>query len=221
MIAAKGLTRRFAACAALVAFALLSFVSAPVRADEVQWAGVTIAYTNAVVTYSNPDDLDVSDLILTYTDISAPGSLTLPEEWSVRYLVVGGGGAGGTVPDANFRSSGQGGGGGAGGFATNTIKFAAQTYSIYVGAGGLPADDQTSSASGGDGGGSAITNTTTAAAVASVLGGGGGDRVSMAVLATPLGTPAAAVAQVRQAETQPPTIVALAVTGSKATLLVN
>ena len=93
MIAAKGLTRRFAACAALVAFALLSFVSAPVRADEVQWAGVTIAYTNAVVTYSNPDDLDVSDLILTYTDISAPGSLTLPEEWSVRYLVVGGGGA--------------------------------------------------------------------------------------------------------------------------------
>ena len=31
----------------------------------------------------------------------------------------------------------------------------------------------------------------------------------------------ALVAQVRQAETQPPTIVALAVTGSKATLLVN
>ena len=101
MIAAKGLTRRFAACAALVAFALLSFVSAPVRADEVEWAGVTIAYTNAVVTYSNPDDHSVSDLILTYTDTSAPGSLTLPEEWSVRYLVVGGGGAGGVPADGD------------------------------------------------------------------------------------------------------------------------
>ncbi len=175
--AAKGLTRRFAACAALVAFALLSFVSAPVRADEVQWAGVTIAYTNAVVTYSNPDDLDVSDLILTYTDTTTPGSLTLPEEWSVRYLVVGGGGAGGTVlsTDAN---KGQGGGGGAGGFLTGDANWAGQSYSIYVGAGGLPADAQTIATPGGDGGGSAITNTTTAAEVACARGGGGGGAQS-------------------------------------------
>ena len=177
MIAAKGLTRRFAACAALVAFALLSFVSAPVRADEVEWAGVTIAYTNAVVTYSNPDDHSVSDLILTYTDTSAPGSLTLPEEWSVRYLVVGGGGAGGTVlvSDAN---KGQGGGGGAGGFLTGDANWAGQSYSIYVGVGGTPASNQVAVVSGGDGGGSAITNTTTAAEIVCARGGGGGGAQS-------------------------------------------
>ena len=177
MIAAKGLTRRFAACAALVAFALLSFVSATVRADEVEWAGVTIAYTNAVVTYSNPDDLDVSDLILTYTDTTTPGSLTLPEEWSVRYLVVGGGGAGGTVlsTDAN---KGQGGGGGAGGFLTGDVNLAGQSYSIYVGAGGLPAAEQSAVESGGNGHGSAITNATTSIEVVHALGGGGGGAQS-------------------------------------------
>ena len=173
MIAAKGLTRRFAACAALVAFALLSFVSA-LRADTIEWAGVTIAYTNAVVTYSNPDDLDVTDLILTYTDTSAPGSLTLPEEWSTRYLVVGGGGAGGTVKPADYLAKGQGGGGGAGGFLTNTVNLAAQTYSISVGAGGTPAADQSAAVSGGDGGGSSITISSSSTTIANALGGGGG-----------------------------------------------
>ena len=177
MIAAKGLTRRFIARAALVAFALLFFVPAFVRAEEIQWAGITVTYTGAAVSYSGSDPAS-SDLILTYTDTDTVGTLSLPEAWAARYLVVGGGGAGGTVKPADYLARGQGGGGGGGGLLTGDISLAGQSYSIYVGAGGLPAANQNVAMSGGDGGGSAITNTTTSVEVAHALGGGGGGAQS-------------------------------------------
>lgn len=169
----NALARRLPALAALGVIALFSLLPSAVRGDTVEWAGITVTYSGAAVSYSGSDPAS-SDLILTYTDTSTVGTLSLPEAWAARYLVVGGGGAGGTVKVSDFALRGQGGGGGAGGFATGDTTLAAQAYSIYVGAGGTAATDQTVAQSGGDGGGSAITNTTTAAEVASVLGGGGG-----------------------------------------------
>ncbi len=173
MIAAKGLTRRFAACAALVAFALLSFVSAPVRAEEIQFVDSTITVTNCSVSY----DSEAGDLILVFTDTSPSGvSFSIAGAPRMgRYLLVGGGGAGGT-PIKSGKAYGQGGGGGAGDFVEATdVDFPIGTYSITVGAGGAAAADSSAKVDGNDGGPSTLSNydlgTITAAG-----GGGGGAR---------------------------------------------
>ena len=142
----KALARRLQAIAALGVLALASLLPSASRADTVDWAGITVTYSGAV---------------------------SLPEAWAARYLVVGGGGAGGTVKN-NDANKGQGGGGGAGGFLTGDTTLAAQTYSIFVGAGGTRAADQSAAVAGGDGGSSSITITSTSTAVFTALGGGGG-----------------------------------------------
>ena len=171
MIAAKGLTRRFATCAALVAFALLSFVSAPVRAEEIHFVDSVITVTNGTVSY----DSEAGDLILIFTDTSSGGFFSIsgaPRKG--RYLLVGGGGAGGT-PASN---AGAGGGGGAGGFvSTNDVEFAIGQYDIVVGQGGSAATEVTSTAQiGNDGTASSLKLNTTSTIAQAAGGGGGGAR---------------------------------------------
>jgi hypothetical protein len=87
---------------------------------------------------------------------------TTPYNYSVDYLVVAGGGAGGTCPRTNFES---GGGGGAGGYLTSTASLATGTaYTITVGAGGAGV----SSDRGSSGNNSVLGSVATASA-----GGGG------------------------------------------------
>lgn len=175
----KALARRLPAIVALGVLALASLFPAAALAEEIEWAGITVNYTGADISYSGADPAS-SDLILTYTNTAVVGTLTVSEDWPARYLVVGGGGAGGTVRTSDFGTRGQGGGGGAGGFLTGDTTFDnAQTYAVYVGAGGVPAADQTVAKPGGSGHGSAITNTATSAAVAYALGGGGGGAQSV------------------------------------------
>lgn len=173
MIAAKGLTRRFAACAALVAFALLSFVSAPARAEEIQFVDSTITVTNCTVSY----DSEAGDLILVFTDTSPSGvSFSIAGAPRMgRYLLVGGGGAGGT-PIKSGKAYGQGGGGGAGDFVEATdVDFPIGTYSITVGAGGAAAADSSAKVDGNDGGPSTLSNSDLGT-ITAAGGGGGGAR---------------------------------------------
>ncbi len=173
MIAAKGLTRRFAACAALVAFALLSFVSAPARAEEIQFVDSTITVTNCSVSY----DSEAGDLILVFTDTSPSGvSFSIAGAPRMgRYLIVGGGGAGGT-PIKSGKAYGQGGGGGAGDFVEATdVDFPIGTYSITVGAGGAAAADSSAKVDGNDGGSSTLSNSDLGT-ITAAGGGGGGAR---------------------------------------------
>ena len=80
-------------------------------AETVTFAGAQIEYTNAEVSYAQ----DTGDLILTFKNAQSAGSFTLlGSALPGRYLVVGGGGAGGT-PISTGKNYGQGGGGGAGG----------------------------------------------------------------------------------------------------------
>ena len=174
----NALARRLPALAALGVIALFSLLPSASRADTVDWAGITVTYSGAAVSYSGSDPAS-SDLILTYTDTANPGTLSLPEAWAARYLVVGGGGAGGTVKPADYLAKGQGGGGGGGGFLTGDTTLAAQTYSIFVGVGGTPAANQDAAVSGGDGGSSSITITSTSTAIANAIGGGGGGAQSV------------------------------------------
>ncbi len=91
------------------------------------------------------------------------GTFTLSAPATVRYLVIGGGGAGG----ANTGTGGNAaGGGGAGGFLTGTTNLAAGSYTITVGAGGQEL--------GADGEASRIAIGGNALVVA--LGGGGGGK---------------------------------------------
>lgn len=173
MIAAKGLTRRFAACAALVAFALLSFVSAPVRADEIPFVDSVITVSNCTVSY----DSESGDLILVFTNTSPSGvSFSIAGASRMgRYLLVGGGGAGGT-PIKSHKGYGQGGGGGAGDFVADTDKeFPTGTYSITVGAGGAAAPNSDAKIDGNDGSPSTLSNSSFGT-ITAAGGGGGGAR---------------------------------------------
>jgi len=85
--------------------------------------------------------------------------------YSVEYLVVGGGGAGGSWQD----SVGVGGGGGAGGLIRGTaILTPGQTYTAVIGMGGQ--------ANGGNGGDSSLTGY--GISIPTAIGGGGGGTIS-------------------------------------------
>lgn len=97
-----------------------------------------------------------------FTSTSTPGFEVQRGEGSVDYLIIGGGGAGGSTPD----SIGCG-GGGAGGFLTGSVAVTPGSYPITIGAGGAYQSNQrgqpgldssiafptTLTASGGGGGG--------------------------------------------------------------------
>ena len=104
-----------------------------------------------------------------YTSAGVGGAFTPPGGVTgVEYLIVGGGGGGGWRGGDN----GGGGGGGAGGLLTNVgddllAVSAGSSYSVVVGAGGLPVDED----NGLNGGDSSIFGLT-------AIGGGGGARFS-------------------------------------------
>ena len=95
---------------------------------------------------------------------STTGGLTLGLGFEVEYLLIGGGGAGGSTVTGDDGVDGTG-GGGAGGLVEGTISLANQSYAISVGAGGSGA---TRGVVRGQNGGNTTLSTFTA------LGGGGG-----------------------------------------------
>ena len=102
----------------------------------------------------------------------------VPQTYSLHYLVVAGGGAGGEAST----SAGYGrGGGGAGGYLTNyggsaTALTPGNTYTVTVGDGGAVDTD----APGGDGGDSSITGVGSGWTNVTAVGGGGGGGVQAA-----------------------------------------
>ena len=140
-------------------------------ADAVSFAGAQIEYTNAEVSYAE----GTGDLILTFKNTQSAGTFTLTgSALTGRYLVVGGGGAGGT-PASTGANFGQGGGGGAGGFiAVDDYSFNTGDYSVTVGAGGAAATRNAAARKGANGSGAVLTYTGMSSEIANALGGGGG-----------------------------------------------
>ena len=118
-----------------------------------------------------PQILSDGSQLYAFTNTSSVALFPLERAALARVFLVGGGGAGASGHAGN--SVGGAGGGGAGGFVdTNNVLLASGNYSIYVGAGGAPAD--VGVYAGNNGHDSAITNTTTGAELFRALGGGGG-----------------------------------------------
>ena len=138
------------------------------------------AYEVAVMNASEVKYVD-GDLVITYLDTTAEKSFTLPQETTGRLLAVGGGGAGGQ--DIAYSSSyGLPGGGGAGGMVTNDNQnFAAATYVVNVGAGGLAPRALPNKAAKGANGGDSSVVMQDATALATAVGGGGGGARSVGV----------------------------------------
>lgn len=116
------------------------------------------------------------DLVITYLDTNedVAKSFTLPKPTMGRLLAVGGGGAGGQEPGARNDTYGLPGGGGAGGLVVNDSQdFAAATYAVVVGAGGVAPRTAPASATAGANG-TASTVIGGGEALANALGGGGG-----------------------------------------------
>ena len=170
---AKTRAWRARACAALCAAAAL--VAPPLRAADFSGSATlgdaTISFTNVAATnWVN------GELVLQFTNVNLSSSFTLPGYAVARVLAVGGGGAGGSgINDGSASAKigrGVGGGGGAGGLIdTNSLVLADGVYSVKVGAGGEPGDDE-SGAAGGDGGDSSLVFDS--ADVLRAYGGGGG-----------------------------------------------
>ena len=101
------------------------------------------------------------DRVAVFGASSETMTFTMPERAAVELLLVGGGGAGGSY---------VGGGGGAGGFLhLESVVLDAGTYTVAVGAGGLPGADQRQGGNGGD-----TTLSFGGDAVYTAHGGGGG-----------------------------------------------
>ena len=140
-------------------------------AESVTFAGAQIEYTNAEVSYAQ----GTGDLILTFKNAQSAGSFKLlGSSLPGRYLVVGGGGAGGT-PISTGKNYGQGGGGGAGGYiSVDEYLFNIGNYSVIVGAGGAAAADNNNKYDGESGSDSKLTYTEMSTVLAEAKGGGGG-----------------------------------------------
>lgn len=117
------------------------------------------------------------ELVISFTDTEAAGSLTISDELKAkaRVLLVAGGGSGGTNTKT---SGGGGGGGGAGGlFYTNGLDLVGGAYTITVGKGGAAAATGTEQAVGNNGGDSSLVGAGTSVNF-TVAGGGGGGALS-------------------------------------------
>jgi len=135
----------------------------------------TFTPTPAGTTYTATGGNDINNTggytIHTFT---SSGTFTPTGAMSVEYLVVAGGGAGGT----KLYNAGGAGGGGGGGMKTGTATVTAQAYTITVGEGGVRGVFSETGATGGNG------NPSSFGALASTFGGGGGGGVT----ASPNGT---------------------------------
>ena len=156
----------------LLAFSILSAHAEETLFKQKNDVNVTIAYTNAVVT--RPDG-EYGNIVFTFSDPTAAGSLTLPSYATAWILSVGGGGAGATC---SSNATGSGGGGGAGGFVEQKGELLnGGTYTITVGAGGAAGTDTVQSV-GDDGKPSSISLNDAAITKFTAAGGGGGGVAS-------------------------------------------
>lgn len=151
-------------------------LSAFLFADTVDIPGGTLTFTGATSTnWVN------GDFVMTFADPAAKGTFSFPGTAQARALVIGGGGAGGSIGVKSIPQgrgqigrdmTGAAGGGGAGGFSDRKIMLPEGTYTVSVGKGGKTAQTVVSSWVGGEGGESSLKRGTTNVFV--VVGGGGG-----------------------------------------------
>ena len=114
-------------------------------------------------------------LVYTNTDASIIKSFTAPYDIEARVLVVGAGGAGGLGSTGSSNPGGAGGGGQAQELPNGG--YGADTYTITVGAGGLPNTTSPNTfvyPEGNGGNGAPSTLSSSSALIAKSLGGGGG-----------------------------------------------
>ena len=174
----NALARRLPALAALGVIALFSLLPSAVRGEEINFVDSVITVNSGTASY----DSESGDLILIFTNTSSSGvSFSIAGAPRMgRYLLVGGGGAGGT-PIKSGRSYGQGGGGGAGDFVAAIDKeFPIGTYSINVGAGGAAAPNCDAKVDSNDGSSSTLSNSSFGTITAAGGGGGGARAVGHA-----------------------------------------
>ena len=163
------LLRRFALAVPLV---IASFAA---MADSEDATGADFAYVSGVrITFKGASTNWVDgEFVLKYDNPSAASELMLPTAVDAWVLAVGGGGAGGS---AKLNSTSCGSAGGGGGGQVNEKKdqlLMGGTYTIAVGAGGVPSAAQSGS-SGGNGQTSKIMLDGCELADYTAIGGGGG-----------------------------------------------
>ncbi len=119
------------------------------------------------------NDEGIDEPVYIYTNLANMATFTLKKSARIRYLLVGGGGAGAS-PGNSLDTEGGAGGGGAGGMIEAEAIFPAGKYSIHVGAGGAAGTAGQTAMEGDDGDDTTITNQTTGAVFLLACGGGGG-----------------------------------------------
>ena len=127
--------------------------------EGLTWQGAARSYTIG------------DDVVIVFTNTTAGScSFTLADGYRAngRYLLVGGGGAGGSSHGALI-----GAGGGAGGFLTGSLDFEASTYSVTVGQGGATKTNSGVWDKGDNGGDSGIESVNGSLALAKGGGAGG------------------------------------------------
>lgn len=132
--------------------------------------GSMLSFGEETYTFTNPDEV---------------GTFTIPngQYAKVEMLLVGGGGAGGTIgQDIN---QGAAGGGGAGGVSHREVILEGGTYFVNVGRGGQKAQDLTHSWVGDDGEYTTLAFNNSTNFIATVKGGGGGGSVKNGGQGTP------------------------------------
>lgn len=139
------------------ALACCAFVFSGAFAESVEIEGGEVTYTGAEM--SRVGD----DLVLVYRNPSVPGTFSFAGNATARILVVGGGGAGGSIgtraeparpgqPKPKPDDLGLAGGGGGGGVTDRAVTLKAGAYRVTVGAGGRRAQSAVSSWTGSEGG---------------------------------------------------------------------
>ena len=120
-------------------FAAILTIASLATARSVLGADIATVVSNATDVTVNSDTLASGEALYVYTQTGTEFNFTLDSQSKAWILVVGGGGAGGYGVAAST-AKGEGGGGGGGGFVEETeAVFAAGTYTIAVGKGGVRA----------------------------------------------------------------------------------
>lgn len=132
--------------------------------------GSMLSFGEETYTFTNPDEV---------------GTFTVPngQYAKAEILLVGGGGAGGTVGQDVIQ--GAAGGGGAGGVSHREVILEGGTYFVNVGRGGQKAQDLTHSWVGDDGEYTTLAFNNSTNFISTVKGGGGGGSVKIGGNGTP------------------------------------
>ncbi|MCQ2390322.1 MAG: hypothetical protein MJ240_02760, partial [Kiritimatiellae bacterium] len=141
-----------------------------IKEEVIPMGDDAVVYEGASSATTLPD----GDVVLVFDDPSKLNTFTLPKNAKARILVVGGGGAGGSI---GMDVNGAAGGGGAGGFIDREQTLDPGTYTVQLGAGGKRVQTVVQSWVGDDGDYSCIKLVDDIVALAK--GGGGGGTVKI------------------------------------------